>query len=174
MISFATHPDRDELIKANLGLCHFVVARMSSNAYVRRMGRDESLAACQLELVNLAAEFDPMRGASFATYAVRILRRELHRTAKRWCEKSGSSLDTEFDVPESPLSLADTELLEILLGYLKPKRQQLVRRFYGIGTPAVAQPVLASELGISQQCVCARIQRGVQIMRKALERRAAG
>jgi len=167
---------RDDLILDNLNLIYFALKQLGLYEEL-----DEYYDLGLIGLVRAADSFDPGKGFTFTTYAIRCIRNEILKELRldngpaRKANKNTISLESvvlndsdgreillidmipsDFNMDEYLIRKETMETLQRAFNLLNEKEQYLLKRYYG--SDKARQRELATELHTTQSAVSRKIK----------------
>ena len=180
----------ERLVEANMGL----VVSIASQYRGQGLGMDDLICEGNIGLVKAASRYDASKGASFASYAVAAIRREIERGLQREkderrAERAPGGHIRSVDAPlgakptisllavladaNSPLadqrvfSAAAEKQVERALECLNERESRVVSAYFGIGRDSLTMAERAEEMGLRRERVRQIRNRAIRRMRKA-------
>lgn len=159
--------ERQELVKDNIQLAHFVANRYRSMS----LEFDDIRSSAYLGLVKAASNFDDGKGTTFATFAVTVITNEILMYARR--QKKHNRVTASLDAPL--ISDEDISLMDVIPSTKDPygvvelerdisrqidclndtERKLLLVK---LGRPDITQNELSEIIGITQSMVSRKMK----------------
>lgn len=188
-ISYLLQVDsKENMFKRNEKLIYLVLKRKGV------LHREEELYDIGLiGLTNAINTFDSSKGIKESTYFYKCISNEiskfiyLQNTSKRRCPTSIISLDYEMgegegssyanlvpdpnvDIEHEIIEKTENEILYSAIQQLKPSYQEIIKKYFGIGTAPRNTTQLSKELGISREAINQKRHRALKQLQKILEK----